>query len=152
MAGRPPKPTELLLLSGAARKNPKRMRARADEPIPPSPNIGPPPADWMIFHPGLGYQRAEKLRALWDERAKLWPWLTISDRDALADYCELMLEKKTRKLSGSELTFLRGTRSDLGGNAVGRIKLGQRASGASSSALPAKSSDPRASFLLRKSG
>jgi len=148
--GRPPKPTELLLLTGAGRKNPKRLKERAAEPQPPCPNVGGPPIEWMIFHPAIGYQRAEKLRALWDERAKVWPWLTISDRDALADYCELMLDKKTRRLNGAELAFLRGTRSDLGGTGVGRVRLGQR--GGSAAPSTPKAVDPRAAFLGRKFG
>jgi hypothetical protein len=45
MAGRLPKPTGLLLLSGAARKNPKRLRERGNEPVSPGP-IGKPPAKW----------------------------------------------------------------------------------------------------------
>jgi hypothetical protein len=104
----------------------------------------------MIFHPDIGYQRAEKLRALWDERAKVWPWLTVSDRDGLADYCELMLEKKSRRLNGAELSFLRGTRSDLGGTGVGRVRLGQR--GVSAAPVSPKGVDSRAAFLARKFG
>lgn len=50
MAGRPPKPTELLLLTGAGRKNPKRIKAREGEPTPPGP-IGAPPGKWTNFRP-----------------------------------------------------------------------------------------------------
>jgi hypothetical protein len=46
---RPPKPKGLLLLSGAGRKDPKRMAARANEPEPPSLNIGEPPAKWKLI-------------------------------------------------------------------------------------------------------
>jgi len=60
MAGRLPKPTELLLLSGAGRKNPKRIKARAGEPQSPGP-IGEAPAKWMTMTPLA--QRAEMLFA-----------------------------------------------------------------------------------------
>jgi len=138
------------LLTGAGRKNPKRMKARQNEPAPPSPDIGGPPTAWLIFHPDIGYQRAEKLRALWDEHVKVWPWLTISDRDALADYCELMYEKSKRKLSGAEWSALRGTRTELGGTGSGRAKLGIRNTPGVSQ--PSKAADPRSEFLSRKYG
>ena len=60
MAGRLPKPTELLLLSGAGRKNPKRIKARAGEPQSPGP-IGDAPAKWMTMTPLA--QQAEMLFA-----------------------------------------------------------------------------------------
>jgi hypothetical protein len=152
MAGRPPKPTELLLLSGAARKNPKRLRARANEPVSPGP-VGGPPQRWMIFHPAEGYQDAEKLRAIWDNCVKMWPWVTFSDRDALEHYCKLKLkDDKNLKMSGSELGAMLRIRSELGGTGSGRARLGVRAVGTPASNSPAKSTDPRASFLLRKSG
>lgn len=49
MAGRPPKPKGLLLLTGAGRKNPKRLKARENEPEPPSLKIGEPPAKWKVI-------------------------------------------------------------------------------------------------------
>jgi len=53
MAGRPPKPTELLLLTGAGRKNPARIKARAGEPVPPALKITPP-EEWTDFRPLQG--------------------------------------------------------------------------------------------------
>jgi DNA-binding CsgD family transcriptional regulator len=50
MAGRPPNPTALQLLTGAGRKNPKRMKARAGEPVPPDRKIQPP-EEWTDFRP-----------------------------------------------------------------------------------------------------
>lgn len=50
MAGRPPKPTALLLLQGAEKKNPKRIAARQGEPIGKGP-LGDPPEHFMLSHP-----------------------------------------------------------------------------------------------------
>jgi hypothetical protein len=149
MAGRPPKPTELLLLTGAGRKNPKRIKARAGEPQPPGP-IGGPPAKWMIFHPDTGYGRAEKLRAIWDNCIAMWPWVSFSDRDALEGYCLLKLQEDQGTLSGSELTALMRARTELGGTGSGRARLGIRGNLAAPSTP--KASDPRVAFLDRKFG
>lgn len=152
MGGRPPKPTNLLELTGAYRKNPKRRKAREAEPKPPEIPVGAPPAKWMIFHPDDGYQKAEKLRAIWDNCLKMWPWITYSDRDALEDYCRFKLEMDAgRKLSGAELSAMIRIRSELGGTGSGRARLGVKAAGASSGA-PAKKEDPRTAFLARKYG
>ena len=43
--GRTPKPKAVLEITGAAKRNPQRMAARAEEPVP-SGDIGPPPAHW----------------------------------------------------------------------------------------------------------
>lgn len=150
MAGRPPKPTELLLLTGAGRKNPKRMRARANEPQPPPLPVGGPPAKWMIFHPDTGYQEAEKIRAIWDNCLKMWPWVTYSDRDALEGYCLLKRKEDRGVLSGSELTALMRARTELGGTGSGRARLGIR--NTPSASQPTKAADPRSQFLARKYG
>jgi hypothetical protein len=154
MAGRPPKPTNLLELTGAYRKNPKRRKTREGEPEPPKVPVGGPPAKWMIFHPDQGYQRAEKLRAIWANCLAMWPWVTFSDRDALEDYCRFKLELDAgRKISGAELSAMIRIRSELGGTGSGRARLGVRAvSGASSSAPKKASADPRAAFLAKKCG
>jgi hypothetical protein len=149
MAGRPPKPTELLLLTGAGRKNPKRIRARANEPQSPGP-AGGPPAKWMIFHPDTGYQEAEKMRQIWDNCLKMWPWVTFSDRDALEGYCKLKLKEDRNALSGAELTALMRARTELGGTGSGRARLGIRNTPGASQ--PAKVADPRSQFLARKFG
>lgn len=151
MPGRPPKPTKLLELTGAFRKNPARKRAREGEPQ--SGDIGGPPAKWMIFHPDLGFQRAEKLRALWDSCLRMWPWMEYADRDALEDYCRWKLElDEGRKLSGAEISAMKSTRSELGGTGSGRARLGVRSGRPLAAAKMARPADPRAAFLLRKSG
>jgi hypothetical protein len=150
MQGRPPKPTDLLLLTGAGRKNPKRLRARAGEPKPPSPTVGGPPAKWMIFHPDVGYLDAEKLRAIWDECVAMWPWMTFSDRAALKRYCELALKEEKHTASASDQRLAQSICTELGGTGSGRARLGMHA-GSATPAAP-KGADPRAEFLARKFG
>jgi hypothetical protein len=150
--GRPPKPTNLLELTGAFRKNPGRRKARQGEPDPPKLPVEMP-AKFQVFHPDTGYQKAEKLRSIWDNCLKAWPWVTFSDRDALEDYCRFKLElDEGRKLSGAELSAMIRIRSELGGTGSGRARLGVRAAGqdgtaAKASAAPA---DPRAAFMARR--
>ena len=148
MGGRPPKPVKLQELTGAYRKNPNRKRAA----LPSTGNVGAPPAKWMIFHPDVGYQKAEKLRSLWDNCVKMWPWMEFADRDALEDYCRWKLElDEGRKLTGAEISAMKSIRSELGGTGSGRARLGVR-SPSSSKPSAASKPDPRAVFLAQKCG
>jgi hypothetical protein len=152
MAGRPPKPTNLLELTGAFRKNPARRKARENEPQAPHIPLAPP-ASYMRFHPELGYQKAEKLRAIWENCLTMWPWVTFSDRDAIEDYCDLKYKKgEGIKLSGTELSAMIKIRTDLGGTGVGRAKLGVSLAGVPGRKEKEKAADPRAAFLSRKTG
>lgn len=81
MGGRPRKPTKLLELNGAAKKNPKRITARAAEPQPEA-GLGDPPecftegqrqcwADLIAVSPAgvltrMDRPTAELLCRLWD--------------------------------------------------------------------------------------
>jgi hypothetical protein len=151
MAGRPPKPTEYLELTGAFRKNPARRKARADEPKPPSPSVGPPPAKFDIFYPELGYQRAEKIRAVWDECAAMWPWLTFSDRHTLERYSILKVGEDARTLNNTEKRMIVSLCSRLGGDGAGRAQLGQRL--LPGAAVPKTKTDPRVLYMeTRKCG
>jgi hypothetical protein len=154
MPGRPPKPTNLLELSGAYRKNPQRKRAREGEPQPPALPVEMP-AKFLIFHPAEGYLKAEKLRSIWDNCMKMWPWITFSDRDALEDYCRLKLMfDEGRKMSGAEMSAMIRIRSELGGTGSGRARLGVKAAGQGNAGAQAstKAEDPRAAYLARKFG
>ena len=150
MPGRLPLPTDLQVLKGAFRKNPKRLRAREGEPIPPGP-VGGPPDKFMIFHPATGYQDAEKLRAIWDNCVAMWPWITFSDRDALEHYCYLKLKQDKSTLKNAELTAILRIRAELGGTGSGRARLGVKAAG-QSAVVPTRKADPRAAFMQRKTG
>lgn len=146
MAGRPPKPTKLLELTGALRKNPGRYRARAEEPK--SPPLGEAPRKFMVFHPDTGYQDAEKLRAIWDNCVAMWPWLEFADRDMLEYYCELKLRKdKKIQLSGAEITAMLRICSEFGGTGTGRARRGMRSQ---APAPGGKRADPRVAYLSRK--
>jgi hypothetical protein len=152
MAGRPPKPTRLLELTGSVRKNPGRYKARSAEPQPPQIPVGGPPDKFMIFHPDFGYQDAERLRAIWDNCLKMWPWITFSDRDALEHYCQLKLKQDKGTLKNAELAALIKIRSELGGTGTGRVRLGVKAAGEDGHRNGAKPADPRVAYLQRKFG
>lgn len=145
MGGRPPKPTALLLLTGADKKNPQRMKDRAAEPQPPAIPVGDPPADFMIQSPDVGYQRAERMRAIWFECLEMWPWVTYSDRFTLESICRLKVKERIGTISTGELASLARFVSSVGGDGTGRARLGKRGVGESSD-KPAKV-DPRAKFM-----
>ncbi len=150
MSGRPPNPVKLQELKGAYRKNPNRRPAAE---LPTTGDIGGPPAKWMIFHPNVGYQRAEKFRAIWDNCCRMWPWMEFADRDALEDYCRWKLElDENRKLSGAEISAMKSVRSELGGTGSGRARLGVRSPRVGAASKVAKAADPRAAFLAQKCG
>ena len=152
MAGRPPNPLALQVLKGADKKDPQRYRAKLAKKLE-SGDIGAPPAKWMIFHPDVGYQKAEKLRAIWDNCLKMWPWMEYADRDALEDYCRWKLAMdEGAKLSGAEISAMKSIRSELGGTGSGRARLGVKSHNPASPAKAAKPADPRAAFLARKFG
>jgi|SRR5665213_2090017 len=152
MPGRPPNPLALQLLKGADRKDPKRYREKKANQLV-SGDIGGPPARWLIFHPDVGYQRAEKLRATWDNCCKMWPWMEYADRDALEDYCGWKVDKESGiKLSGAEISAMKSIRSELGGTGSGRARLGVRSPKSAASTKAGKAADPRQAFLARKFG
>src|SRR5689334_7115055 len=66
--GRPRKPTRVLELQGAFKKDPQRRAARENEPVVTEP-LGDPPE---------GLNEAEVAR--WNEIREWCPWLTIADR------------------------------------------------------------------------
>jgi hypothetical protein len=97
------------------------------------------------------YADWEKLRAIWENCLAMWPWVTVSDRDALEDYCRFKLEMdESRKLSGAELTAMIRLRTELGGTGSGRARLGVRAAGGPRE--PAKKADPRVVYMKRRVG
>lgn len=148
--GRPPNPIGLQELKGAYRKNPSRRPSAAPEAA--AGDVGGPPAKWMIFHPAEGYGKAEKLRAIWDNCVKMWPWMEFADRDALEDYCDYKYRKEAGyKLSGAEISAMKSIRSELGGTGSGRARLGVRSPKAERPGV-AKATDPQVAFLARKFG
>ena len=79
-AGRPPKPTAVLELTGAFKKNPARAQDRAEEPRPLNP-VGEPP-------PSL----SAGAKKCWLEIVSLLPFGVAydSDRIALEQYAETL--------------------------------------------------------------
>lgn len=153
MGGRPPNPVKLQELKGAYRKNPNRRPAAE---LAHTGDIGAPPAKWMIFHPDTGYLKAEKLRAIWDNCVKMWPWMEFADRDALEDYCQLKLKfdeacQGGRKMPGAEIAAMKSIRSELGGTGSGRARLGVKSPRVGKPAK-AQAVDPRVAFLAQKYG
>lgn len=98
---RPRKPTRVLELTGAFRKDPQRRRAREGEPEVTTP-LGDAP-DHLD----------EAERARWNEIRKWAPWLGVPDRPIVEQVCALwMLQRKGKatvaqmKLLSTNLTLL----------------------------------------------
>ena len=144
MAGRPPKPTNLLELTGAFKRNPQRARARAGEPMPAS-GLGPPPPHFMIEEPAFGFQRAAKLRAIWNEIADMGFWLTSADRHTVEDICDLRLAAREGRIKPGERGILARLNNSCGFDPSGRVKVNPG---------PAKPTrqDPRDKYLGKKHG
>jgi len=108
---RPRKPTAVLELKGAFKKNPSRGADRKNEPIPDGA-IGDPP-------PELG--DAEK--SLWAELAIVGSWLTNGDRLLLEIACRLMVMFRGDKLDGGGISKLITALSKLGFSPTDRSKV-----------------------------
>lgn len=140
MAGRPPKPTNLLELTGAYKKNPKRAAARAGEPRSTEP-LGDPPAHWKVEPSEFGYQKAVKLRDIWKEVAEMAPWLTSSDRHTVEDICVLRLKARDNSIKPGERNVLRALNNSCGLDASGRTRINTFPA-----APPEVAGDPRDAF------
>lgn len=86
MGGRPRKPTNLLQLTGAFKKNPARGRSREYEPKPEG-ELGGPPECW-----DAETSEGERLIAIWEELVANVPEgvLTSADRFHVELTCRLM--------------------------------------------------------------
>jgi len=120
---RPRKPTKLLELNGAYKKNPARARERENEPQG-RPGVGDPPADFLN-------------ESSPSSRAKLEIWfrflaeapegcITGSDRTLLANACRLQaeLERPYAKVTPAMHSEMRRYLADLGMSAPGRAQRG----------------------------
>jgi hypothetical protein len=122
MAGRPPKPTNLLELTGAFKKNPKRLAERAGEPVPHGP-LGPTPRHWWVKREDAAYERYHALSKLWREVSKLAPWLTSGDRFAVEQFCELLLMARQGTINVGERMIMKSIGSACGLDPSGRVKI-----------------------------
>jgi hypothetical protein len=103
---RPPKPTALLELNGAFKKNPSRGRARADEPRPEDP-LGPPPEDW-VRRAEHSQKHIELLRA-WEEIVgqAAFGVLTSADRDCVEMAARLKYKIRFEKWTSGDAAQLK---------------------------------------------
>lgn len=92
---RKPKPIELQLLKGAHRNDPSRLAGRIEALKVPRVPLGKPPAYFLVEAPGLGYQRAEQLRQIWNECLVKWEGRIFeADSFALETVCLLLYQQR----------------------------------------------------------
>ena len=108
---RPRKPTAVLELKGAFKKDPSRGKARANEPVPDGP-IGEPP---VLLD--------EQEQELWRELALVGSWLTAGDRLILEIACRLMVMFRENTLDGGGISKLIMALSKLGFSPTDRSKV-----------------------------
>jgi len=127
---RPRKPTALLELNGAFKKNPARALDREDEPQGHD-EIGDPPADFC--NETSPTSRAK--REIWFRFLAEAPegCITGSDRTLLANACRLQaeLERPFAKVTPAMHAQMRRYLADLGMSAPGRAQQGGRGLGGS---------------------
>ncbi len=102
--GRPRKPTNLLKISGAFGKNPKREAERLlNEPVPEG-GIGDPPREFLRPESEMANCYLE----LWNETISWYPsdWLTRMDRGAIYSIVKLRYKEQRGVLKGGELSSL----------------------------------------------
>jgi len=145
MPGRPPKPTNLLELTGAFRTDPQRLAKRAGEPRPKGP-LGTPPKHWRVKPDAEGFDEAQDLCKIWKEVSKMAPWLTNSDRHTVEDICVLRRLARLGTIRPGERNVLRSLNNACGLDASGRAKLD-----ISPAALAGeKKVDPRDAFVAAR--
>lgn len=119
---RPRKPTNVLELSGALARNPKRYQDRQHEPVLNDP-LGPPP-DRESFGPGA--------RAVWMEIDRLAPWLVSADRLFVEIASQVLHEFRTvgvLRMPAAAIARLESVLSKLGFAATERSKIVDMTSG-----------------------
>jgi hypothetical protein len=117
---RPRKPTALLELTGALRKDPQRYRNRANEPRPTTA-IGEPPADFLRPDSSLA---ARHLR-IWHELIEQAPpgVLTGCDRAILVSACRIQAAIECGKTEPAMFGQLRAALNDMGMTPVARSRV-----------------------------
>lgn len=110
---RPRKPTNVLFLAGAFKKNPQRLKARQNEPQPSAPPGGPP--EWFD----------EKERAAWQWIIDRCPPGVLGNSDdgilELAAYLRALLV--TRQADSKDRVLLKGCYAELGMTPASRSKV-----------------------------
>jgi hypothetical protein len=108
---RPRKPTQVLKLSGAFKRNPKREKEREGEPEVVEP-LGEPPE-----------QLNEAQSARWHEMAGWCSWLTVADRPMVEVVAKLWQAVRDGTASSPDLKTLVACLSHLGMTPVDRSKV-----------------------------
>jgi hypothetical protein len=118
--GKPRKPTKILAINGAMRKNPSRYKDREFEPVTYEP-IGEPPAGFS--NPDSGMQR--ELLAIWNEfiARDTECVLTSAFRVHLEMTCRLTYKMRHECASTGELTALNKCLGQLGLTPADRSKV-----------------------------
>lgn len=92
MMGRPCKPTVVLEMSGAFKKNPQRRLARQNEPPTPRLFESAPPPQFLIQAPATGYQQAERWLREWKELEREAPHMGYQSRGSVITLCMIKAE------------------------------------------------------------
>ncbi len=118
--GRPRLPTTVLEMRGSFKKDPKRGRARENEPKPTS-ILGEPPADFQKPESPT----AVALLAIWRELIAQIPEgvLTGCDGWYLEDVCRLKYAVRRGTAKGSDKMLLEKMQSKLGMNPADRSRV-----------------------------
>jgi hypothetical protein len=90
--GRPCKPTAVLEMNGAFKKNPNRRKARENEPKTTRLFASPPPEQFLIQAPATGYQQAERWLREWEELKLEAPDMSYASRGAIITLCMIKAE------------------------------------------------------------
>jgi hypothetical protein len=127
LKGRPPKPTRVLEMSGSFQHNPSRKRARANEPQTGKCFASPPPPEFLISEPEIGYQFAARCLRQWEELAREGPYIGYGSRGTVISLCILKATMLRLPSGSKELSRLMNTedklRSSLGLTEVSRPKV-----------------------------
>jgi hypothetical protein len=120
MGGRPPKPNNLLELSGAFAKNPQRYAARKSNPLGP---LGRPPAHWLKLTEAMTLEKSAELIGVWREVSRVAPWLTCADRFAVEDICVLRVKARGTDIKSSERSITLSLMTACGLTPAGRMRI-----------------------------
>lgn len=110
---RPRKPTAVLELTGAFKKNPQRKKARSTEPVPTG-EVGPPPPHFDA-----------PLTAIWYEVIAIIPAgvLTGADRILVELTCSLIHSLRTYTCEKGDKSLLKNCLASLGMTPAERSKI-----------------------------
>jgi hypothetical protein len=117
--GRPRKPTNVLELTGAFRKNPSRAAAREHEPRPADPLVKPPAS----FNPETS--TGSRMLAIWHELVSQAPdgVLTTADAFHVELTCRLMFQVRIGSGKAGDYAQLNSLLGKMGLNPADRSKI-----------------------------